>query len=540
MVMAVLRLFIVLLAALASEARAEVLRVAPPANGERIFVLAVGSGTFDDDFWPALKWTEADAGAVARTIGAGTGREVLVTRLIGPRATLAEVRIALDRIARDAMPRDTVAVYFSTHGTLMPAPGNELLPVLVLRDTRVKDLAQTALSHAELRRKVDAIRAARKVLVIASCHSGLGKSRLSPRVQELLAGAKGSRSATPLADVSEGTLVLAAAASAETAREDDALKGDVYTHYFLEGLGVYDRNHDGMVTALEAHDYAKERTFERTGGRQRPTVEALFVGDADVPLRGRRTDVGLPVLESYGDELTGLEVRVKGGGKGQLPTAVPLAAGVNTIEFARPGEKRALAAYRVRAVAGERIEAADLLAGPRFSLKVAFGLVHFADARAARFAGSGAWKAGLGVTARVGDDWLLGVEADTLAPANRGLRRNLNAALTDGGTAALAGWRFKWAPAWGLRLTGLAGSRSGRLTLSDGASSLRKSANASIYGFGSAVVHERGFGFGFEAEVRYLSSHFAFGDYGTIDRSRAELLLAVSWGFGGAGMRVSP
>ncbi len=57
-------------------------------------------------------------------------------------------------------------------------------------------------------------------------------------------------------------MVFAACDWGETAREDEGLKNDIYTHFLIEGLnGSADRNIDGAVTATEAHDYARRRTY---------------------------------------------------------------------------------------------------------------------------------------------------------------------------------------------------------------------------------------------------------------------------------------
>src|SRR6267142_1338859 len=91
----------------------------------------------------------------------------------------------------------------------------------------------------------------------------------------------------PLEQVSEAVIVLTAAAFGESAREDEALAHDVYTHFLLRALDEGDRDGDGAVTASEAHDYAREQTYTYTGGQQRPTAEADIVGRDPIVLRGR-------------------------------------------------------------------------------------------------------------------------------------------------------------------------------------------------------------------------------------------------------------
>src|SRR5690606_14924009 len=144
-----------------------------------------------------------------------------VTLLTGALATREAVLRALGDVAEQARPRDAVLLYVSTHGTLGLTAGGGLEPVFVLQDTESQMLDATGLPESLLRRELDRVPAARKILVKAACQSGLGKSRLTPKVQELVATAKGRP--TPLADVSESVLVLSAAARGETATEDDKL-----------------------------------------------------------------------------------------------------------------------------------------------------------------------------------------------------------------------------------------------------------------------------------------------------------------------------
>ncbi|MEI8351089.1 MAG: TonB-dependent receptor, partial [bacterium] len=54
-----------------------------------------------------------------------------------------------------------------------------------------------------------------------------------------------------------GVGVLSASAFGETAREDDRLQGDVYTHFLIEGIKSGDLDGDGAVTLTEADDYAR-------------------------------------------------------------------------------------------------------------------------------------------------------------------------------------------------------------------------------------------------------------------------------------------
>lgn len=317
----------------------------------KYYVIAIGVNHYADAFWPPLKWPVSDATKVIDHFGIQTQYQLHKILLINESATLDSTITALNEVSAKARSQDTVIVYISGHGTLAQGADGDLKQYVVLHDTRKDSLLTTGLAHTELFAWLDKVRARKKLLVFATCHSGEGKSRLPPKVEQLIKSTKGDL--LPLSEVSEGVLVLAAAARGEAARENDKLQGDIYTHYLLEALSVYDRNKDGMVSALEAHDYARDRTWTFTQGRQRPTAHAKFIGDADIPLYGQKTQKGLPVLEAYDKSLTGFYVQVDNQEKGRLPFAFPLTPGRSYVSLYTPDSEKPLARYKVKASAGQ-------------------------------------------------------------------------------------------------------------------------------------------------------------------------------------------
>src|SRR5205814_6468465 len=135
----------------------------------------------------------------------------------------------------------------------------------------------TALSMDKLEGGFKQLASRRRLLVLATCHSGSGKSLLPREVEAELATLKAGFYAPPLEEASRAAVVLSASDWGETAREDESLENDIYTHFLIEALAQGDRNLDGAVTATEAHDWARRRTYAFTGGRQRPSAEILEV-----------------------------------------------------------------------------------------------------------------------------------------------------------------------------------------------------------------------------------------------------------------------
>ena len=319
----------------------------------RYFVISIGINQYRDPFWPALKWPVTDASTVLERLGNNTEFDVVRFPLLNEAASIDAVTTTLQQVAAQVTERDVVLLYMSGHGTLTQSITGELERVVVLYDTDKERLFTTGLRHSILNDWLERLKANRKMIIYATCHSGIGKSRIPDKVRALLGTAKGAL--IPLRDVSHGALVLSAAAQGEAAYENDVLQGDIYTHYLLEALDVDDRNKDGVVSALEAHDYARDRTWEFTKGSQRPTLHADLVGDADIPLTGVKTGTGLPVLTAYDKSLSGFFVQIDDGMKGRLPMAFPLNPKGSRVVLYTPENLQVLRAYHVNAIPGQQV-----------------------------------------------------------------------------------------------------------------------------------------------------------------------------------------
>lgn len=310
---------------------AALLLAAPgPFEGRRIALVA-GVDQFDDAAWPALKYPKKDAADIRAAL---TDFDEIIDVGDGP-VTRAAFRRAFDRLVDlNTSDLDTVVVYISTHGTLARNQSGELERVLVFTDTLERTATETGLRYDELVQGISRLRSRRKVAIVAACHSGGGKSRLTAQVEKELKQLKGPFFPEPAPDLSEGQLILSASAWGEPAREDDALGNDVYTHFLVQALAGFDRNGDGATTAVEAHDYARARTLEFTRGRQHPTLVAELVGDAPIVLRGEVKRTGDPVVAAYGARFEGATISIDGAHKGTLPGGVSVKPGRRRVRVA--------------------------------------------------------------------------------------------------------------------------------------------------------------------------------------------------------------
>lgn len=427
-------------------------RVAAALAPRRIALL-FGVQEFDDPRWRSLRYPQADAEALAgvlRDPALGRFDEVEV---VAPGATRDEVRAALRGLAQhDADERDTVVLYLSSHGTLARDARGELRRYLVLRDTRVEKVAETGLPLDELKAAFDRLPSRRKVLILAACHSGSGKSLLPAELETELLGTKAAFFVQPIEEASRASVVLAASAWGETAREDERLGNDIYTHFLVEALKLgADRNGDGAVTVSEAHDYARRMTYEYTGGRQRPTAETEEIGADPVVLVGRPRGRGRPELYSYAPRLDGFTVRVDGKPLAELPGGVALDPGSHRVQVAKGGAEPLLDAF-VALDTGERLDVGSLVArGPgRFEVAPRFARIGFVDRRSRDDVLGPVNAVGATATLREWPAPGLELRVDALTSSGRSRLSLPGGALAVGYDLLAAGlslpWRFRPAP----------------------------------------------------------------------------------------------
>jgi hypothetical protein len=343
------------------------------AQAGRRLALVVGINQFEDSRWRALRYASKDGADLAAALGDVPNGGFEVDRVgADGRISRAEVLAGLAMLKeRNALAEDLVVVYFSTHGTLARDVHGRLQRYLVLSDTRLDDVRDTGLSLEDLETAMDSLASRKKVLILATCHSGTGKSLLPPEVLRELEGTKAPFFAAPLEEKSRASIVLAACDWGETAREDEGLANDIYTHFLVEALlKPADRNGDGAVTATEAHDYARRKTFDFTQGQQRPSARIQEVGADPVVLRGRVERAGQPEFFGYESALDGLSVRIDGDDPVPLPGALAVPAGSHRVQVAK-GDGVSVYEGELKVDLGQRIDLGDLVSHPETPTSVA-------------------------------------------------------------------------------------------------------------------------------------------------------------------------
>lgn len=215
---------------------------------------------------------------------------------------LAEVRSHLAA----AEPQDLVVLYVAGHGLWLrdPQPMWHLLPA----GATAADPGAGAIPWSDLAGVLDGCRALRRLIILDTCESGVldddaptgaglsiaGTRGLRTRAQAAAAGLAGAwlardRERLVTADLarSTGAVVLASSRGGEPSFESDADANGLFTQELLTALhGAADVDHDGWITTGELVARVAAAVAERSGGRQRPTI------DRDNPLAAIR----LPVL----------------------------------------------------------------------------------------------------------------------------------------------------------------------------------------------------------------------------------------------------
>lgn len=346
--------------------------------------LVVGINAFQHPEWRPLQYAVKDAEDVAGflsdpSLGYFDEVEQLTVSGKTDRRTILE---AMDRLrGRDANPDDTVLIYFSTHGTLARDGSGRIQQYIVASDTDLKDVPGTGIQLDVLKRLFTQFRSRRKVLILAFCYSGGGKSRLPSDIEDSLKGTKAAFFVKPLESVSEASVILSASAWGETANEDAQFKNDIYTHFLLEGMKDGDQNQDGAVTVSEAHDFAKDRTYYYTKGQQRPTAESEILGMDPIVLAGKPARPGLPILFDYSEQYGSAEVRIDGKKKGTLPTGIAVEPGEHTFAVAMNESARPFYQETIHLQEGDRLSIPFLIRGYEHDLKIVGGYQSFFNDR---------------------------------------------------------------------------------------------------------------------------------------------------------------
>lgn len=329
------------------------------------FLLSIGIDSFADPIWPGLRYPRRDAENIYDHFLKGDQKYdggILLNSALG--TSRDDILEALEKIKKENRNEDDVVVlYISTHGTVAYKKDGRVGRYVLTSKSSSLNVAAESIDYDELVETFNQLKSRKKVLILAFCHSGVGKSALTPEMKKTLSMIKAPYFDEPIQQRSEGTLILSASGWREPALEDENLKSDVYTHFLLAGF-ENDRNGDGAVTMTEAHDFAAQMTFKYTNGRQRPSAIVELLGADPIVVKGKSSTLSGGMLYSLMQRFSKFAVNVNGVAKGTLSQGISLPAGRVKLEFLDENGKL-IAARVVKVKEGQEFSVADLLT-PRF------------------------------------------------------------------------------------------------------------------------------------------------------------------------------
>jgi len=307
----------------------------------RSYALVVGIAKYqnlsDKD---QLQFSERDAEAIYSILispEGGNFRAENVRRLIGPRATLANLRRELEQwLPTAAGEGDRVLIYFAGHGFVYGGKA-----YLAPYDIDPKNIAASGYPMDDLGKVIGSrIKAKDKILLTDSCHSGA----ITPEADR----AAVNRS---LLDLNRSLFSLTASRDRERSFESADWGGGhgIFTYYVVKGMeGAADETGDGIVTADELAEYVRRNVREATNANQNPTSERgsfdpqmllAYIPSGASPGTPPPPKDGTLIIESNMD---GVEAFVDGKSVGVINKGVPLRLpglqpGVHTVKGVRMG-----------------------------------------------------------------------------------------------------------------------------------------------------------------------------------------------------------
>lgn len=261
-------------------------REAPISSGfsGRKFALVVGVSRYkyQDGGLNNLVYADADARAIRdflqrRDGGGFSASDILY--LENEQATIDAVRGGLRSFLPKAGANDLLFIFIAGHGAPDPYAPQKLY--FLMNDTKVADMANTALPMEELREMLDHnVRAERVVVFVDTCHSaGLSGEKLvqTRGLENNLTNLYAQRLYKET-----GRAILTSSDVNEVSEESKDWGGGhgIFTLALLEGVrGEADSNSDRLVTAGELFNYVRDRVRVETAFRQNPRAQAGLSAD---------------------------------------------------------------------------------------------------------------------------------------------------------------------------------------------------------------------------------------------------------------------
>lgn len=234
------------------------------------YALIVANDRYDDPKLTPLRAPAEDAEALARVLGdPEIGNFELDLVMNEPQHLL---RRRVNRFFDGRRRDDTLLLHFSCHG--LKDESGQLF--FATTDTEVAHLDDSALESDWVRRRIDASRSMKIVVLLDCCYSGAFTGAMRSRAGDAV------HAIEPLGGM--GRVVITASSALEYSWEGDTRSGEpspsVFTSALVRGLetGEADRDGDKWISIGELYEYVFDRIVE-SGAKQSPQMKSDVQGE---------------------------------------------------------------------------------------------------------------------------------------------------------------------------------------------------------------------------------------------------------------------
>lgn len=259
-----------------------------PAGG-RSWALIVGIDQYEDSEITPLRFAEADAQAIAAALvrdGSFTSDQVIVLTSRGPgrlRASRPNLIGWLVRLQANVKPTDTFFFFFSGHGMSMEKQSYLLTADAVPEP--VENLEMSALRMGDLRRLLEKIPAAHKLIAVDACRSDprAGRGNVNNPMQESFARDLAIRARNGATAHDQVVATLYACQIGQRSYEWPERKQGFFSYFLTRGLLGEARNTKGVVTLNSLLEYLETKVPEQVrlwkgSDAQTPWAEVVGTG----------------------------------------------------------------------------------------------------------------------------------------------------------------------------------------------------------------------------------------------------------------------
>ena len=240
---------------------------ASSATAGKRWLIAVGICKFADTRIPTLTYCVADAETIAGYFKEDRVARERVILLADEDASRKAITDALQHVAENIAPADSLFFFYSSHGA-----GDESgTTYFITFDTVYDELATTALPMQELKKRIKEIKCRNIIMMIDTCHSG-GVKSLGRQDEKALA--KLVRSANKQTRIA----ILTSSRTHESSIESKKWQHGAFTYFMLDGLSGTADNfpRDGRVSVTELFDYVMVAVPRATDRAQHPSAKFSY------------------------------------------------------------------------------------------------------------------------------------------------------------------------------------------------------------------------------------------------------------------------